>query len=114
MAVLDTSAQALHGLGEHRLNKLQQEIYDIVLAHSRKGVADMTGAEIREAWEVLHASARLDKSSVSARLNALVKLGRLARRPDSRECRAWRPEGVKASTAYPVFVPCSEHAGKQL
>ena len=96
--------QPLNPLSLQALNKLQQEIFDVLQAYRNKGVANMTGAEIRDAWEVVHAPARLDKGTVSARLAELVKLGRVARSPDIRACRAYRPEGVKPSTARPVFI----------
>lgn len=113
MSIADTSVQARLALGEVAMNKLQREIFDVVLAYRRRGVADMTGAEIRDAWEVVHAPARLDKGNVSARLAELVKLGRLVRSQDIRACRAYRPEGVKPSMARPVSVS-SEHAGRPL
>ncbi|ABM37569.1 hypothetical protein [Polaromonas naphthalenivorans] len=104
MAVLDTSAQALIDLGEVVLNKLQGEIFDLVLAHRRRGIADMTGAEIRDAWEVVHAPARLEKGTVSGRVRELITMGRLVRSPNKRECRGVKGDNAKVSGARPVSI----------
>ena len=111
--VAATSVQARLALGEKALNKLQREIFDVVLGYRRNGIANMTGADIRDAWEVVHAPARLDKGTVSARVGELIKLGRLVRSLDIRECRALKPENAPRSVARPVFVP-SEHGCKTL
>jgi len=96
------SAQALAALGGKALSGQQQAVFDLVLLCKRRGVPNMTGGEIEQAFMDIHGQ-RVRSCSISGRLNALVASGRLVRL-DIRECR------VTKGRAGPVAVPDGQAA----
>lgn len=99
-----SSAQALASVGLSNIKKLQDRIHDICIAAQRNGVLDLSGREIQQRYEQQYSieqgrDVRIEMSSVSSRVNALVSAGRLERLEVARAC------SVTGSNILPVRVP---------
>ncbi|WP_114968534.1 hypothetical protein [Rhodoferax ferrireducens] len=102
-----TSAQAFGAVGLSNLKKLQDKILDICIAAQRNGARDLSGREIQQRYEQHFSLAqgyavRIEMSSVSSRVNALVSAGRLERVEVARAC------AVTGSNILPVRVPMTQ------
>ena len=93
-----TSAQSLALMGLGEIKTLQDRILDICIRAQRNGVADLSGGEIQKRYELQYGQ-RLDKSSISARVNNLVSANRLERLQHARVCQ------VSGRNIAPVRVP---------
>lgn len=93
-----TSAQALQSISVRQLKNKQDRVFDICLAAQRHGIGDLSGKEIQQQYELVHGE-RIDASSISARVNALVTAKRLER------VRMTRPCCVTGRDIHPVRVP---------
>lgn len=103
----NTSAQALHAVGLTSLKHLQDKIVDICVAAQRNGAQDLSGREIQQLYEQRYSAeqgraVRIEMSSVSSRVNALVSAGRLQRLDIPRAC------SVTGSSILPVRVPMTQ------
>jgi hypothetical protein len=81
----DASAQALRSLNVPMLKTMGDQIEWIVRTAIRAGALNITRREIQARYEATFMR-RIDTSSVSARVNALVAAKRLQEHPDSRKC----------------------------
>ncbi len=91
--VLDTSIDAYHGIGNAYKATVCDSIYSIV-AESKSA---LSLREIKSRYNELF-DADIDVSTVSGRVNDLVKAGRLHRVADKRKCN------ITGVNIYPVSI----------
>lgn len=96
-----SSAQALQALGQRKRKTQADVIHDICSLAQRSRAADISGGEIQELYERIHEK-RIDRGTVSARVNELVAAKRLERVAVKRMC------SVTKSDICPVRVPLAQ------
>lgn len=76
-----TRGQSLDALGNAGKSKRDTEVFDIVVAAARNGVADLSGREIQQKYEFVTGK-RIDTSTISGCVNRLIAAKRLQRGPE--------------------------------
>lgn len=98
----NTSAIALHALGNRARKTLADDIVTVVTTLQRRGQPDVSRREIQFQYEA-SIGKRIEMSTVSARVNDLVAAARLEVSPIKRMCRV----NQKAEIS-PVRVPLQQ------
>lgn len=101
ISTADTSRESYSRIAPKTLARRQREVLDIVLGLQRNGAVDVSRREIQASYERVY-SKRIDMSSVSSSVHALVSAGRLYSVPKLRECV------VTGKTICPVAVVASQ------
>lgn len=83
--MLSTSAASLQALGHHGQKTHMDLVETVVRQACLRGAKDISMREIQQALERDH-SVRLDVSSISGRVNALVAAKRIQRADEARKC----------------------------
>ena len=99
--VKDTQAGALDAVGLRKRQSQEQTIFDIVVGLMKSGRSDVSTSEIQEAYERTY-QRRIEKSTISARVNNLVTAERLCRSVDIRPCT------VTGFGVHGVFAPLKQ------
>lgn len=84
-ATKEASFLALGQMGLLGLKTSADDVYLVIAAACRSGVADLTRRELQALFEKRF-ERRMDASSISARVNELVTAQRVFERPDNRVC----------------------------
>lgn len=101
ISTADTSRESYSRIAPKTLARRQREVFDIVLGLQRNGAVDVSRREIQASYERVHGK-RIDMSSVSSSVHALVSAGRLYSVPKLRECV------VTGKTICPVAAPATQ------
>lgn len=97
MSTRHTSAEAFGKVGIKRLKHIQDELEAICLVAHACGLQDLSLREIQQRYEETH-QRRIELSTVSSRINALLTATRLVRDGDCRPC------SITGRTISPVRV----------
>lgn len=76
------SAAARDHVGIGGLRGQQLDVFEVVVAAHRNGVADLSGREIQARYRMLHPGKDIDTGTISARVNSLIASKLLERCPE--------------------------------
>lgn len=101
ISTADSRSDAYAKAAPKLLARRQREVLDIVLGLQRNGAVNVSRREVQASYERVYGK-RIDMSSVSSSVHALVSAGRLYSVPKLRECL------VTGKTICPVAAPAAQ------